>query len=330
MATLPLFHLKAFQSSQFLKFSISVLTIFRSLAAFVLGPTYLPWTVGCSQPHSSIAGPTHPAQPLFGSQLPLRHHHHFTITITITVTITIDCHHHRQRPSPVLESSTAIRLPCHQSRRNLSLALNCPAAPRRHRALKRPRKRLRLDDNPCDSPDGDAVEYKHLPTPSLSTSGRGLDNAPVSASPSKRARDAQDELTACHDPTPRPPRLASAVDADVEGSVASYASGAFKVSRNSSPTKQLFHAELQQTGFRRANFATDQAPPSLLALRRELKRTQDGWKILPKYLQTEGCGHKMWPSLGAMMDAMFHMDATNLSISVGLLGKSTHHHSLTM
>lgn len=163
--------------------------------------------------------------------------------------------------------------------------------------LERRRKKLRLD-NPRDDPDSDAIEYKHLPTPSLSTSGRGRDTL-MSTWSSKRARDSGDDLT------PRPPRLASGAEADAEGSVAStpsYASKASKVSRNSSPTKQLFRAELQQTGFRQANFATDQAPPSLLALRRELKRTQDGWKILPRSLESEVCCHDIVHPLSRSAD----------------------------
>lgn len=107
----------------------------------------------------------------------------------------------------------------------------------------------------------------------------------MSASPSKRPRDTYIEP----DITPRPPR-----SINLEGSICSASlnvssSKASKISRILSPIKQILYAELHQMGFRQASFATDKAPASLVALRQELKWTQDGWKILPKRLQIEVC-----------------------------------------
>jgi hypothetical protein len=64
-------------------------------------------------------------------------------------------------------------------------------------------------------------------------------------------------------------------------------SKASKISRNSSPTKQLRYAELEETGFIRASLRDDKKPKSLHALTEELRRINSGFGILPKDLQNE-------------------------------------------
>lgn len=103
------------------------------------------------------------------------------------------------------------------------------------------------------------------------------------------------------DVTPRPPRrsaTAAALDGDVgcltpslpstsrpSSSLAS--SRASKISRNSSPTKQLRNAELDETGFLRTSLRDDKKPKLLQALTEELRRIEGGFGILPSNLQSD-------------------------------------------
>ncbi|KAH7304595.1 hypothetical protein B0I35DRAFT_445085 [Stachybotrys elegans] len=172
---------------------------------------------------------------------------------------------------------------------------------------ERPNKRARLHQrhqlSDYDTDDetiakGKATLRRHLPTPSLSSSsiselqGEGAKHIPMSISPSKRQRDATEQAELHElDLTPRAHKAGYTVG-DKEDSIAStssYASStkSSKVSRTSSPTKQIRHAELQQSGFRLASFATHPRPSSLIALRRELKRIYDGDGILPQTLKHE-------------------------------------------
>lgn len=116
-------------------------------------------------------------------------------------------------------------------------------------------KRRQLTQDDCNN--------KYFPTPPDSA----YHNSLISASPSKRPRDTYTEP----DITPRPPR-----SINLEGSIYSallntLSSKASKISRTSSPTKQILYAKLHQTGFRQASFTTDKAPASLIALCQELK-----------------------------------------------------------
>ncbi|KAJ5117833.1 hypothetical protein N7448_011465 [Penicillium atrosanguineum] len=148
-----------------------------------------------------------------------------------------------------------------------------------------------------------------LPTPSTSGSGSVPLSRRLSMS-SKRLWD-NDDGRPVDDPrhgrqspvlqpelTPRPPRRSPTTALDHGVSLApsspsqsrtspSLASKASKISRNSSPTKQLRNAELEETGFSRASLRDDKKPKSLHALAEELKKINGGFGILPKELQDE-------------------------------------------
>ncbi|PWY91465.1 hypothetical protein BO94DRAFT_533612 [Aspergillus sclerotioniger CBS 115572] len=64
-------------------------------------------------------------------------------------------------------------------------------------------------------------------------------------------------------------------------------SKASKITRNSSPTKQLRNAELEETGFLRADLRNDTKPRSLDALTTGLERIVSGFGILPRDLQDD-------------------------------------------
>ncbi|KAG9249477.1 uncharacterized protein F5Z01DRAFT_631660 [Emericellopsis atlantica] len=172
---------------------------------------------------------------------------------------------------------------------------------------EQPSKRVRLDQqhqstgkdtNAGTTASDRATSRQHLPTPSVSTSPpsekrrEGSAQTSMSSSPSKRPRDAREQPQLAElDLTPRAQRTGYAIDDQDESiaSTSSYVSStkSLKLSRTSSPTKQIRHAELQQSGFRQASFATHPQPPSLMALRRKLKRIYDGDGILPQRLAHE-------------------------------------------
>ncbi|KAL4976087.1 hypothetical protein BDW66DRAFT_60623 [Aspergillus desertorum] len=62
---------------------------------------------------------------------------------------------------------------------------------------------------------------------------------------------------------------------------------ASKITRNSSPSKQLRNAELEETGFLRADLRNDTKPGLLDALTTELEKIGGGSGILPKNLQED-------------------------------------------
>ncbi|KAM0414724.1 hypothetical protein ACHAPT_013431 [Fusarium lateritium] len=109
------------------------------------------------------------------------------------------------------------------------------------------------------------------------------------------------------DLTPRPPRLfiiSNIPDADTPSQAPSVTSSsrlssskaspkASKISRNSSPTKQLRNAELQQTGFVRASFEDDEQPASLELLSQRLRDIDEGYAILPRDLQKDLAGERV-------------------------------------
>jgi hypothetical protein len=62
---------------------------------------------------------------------------------------------------------------------------------------------------------------------------------------------------------------------------------ASKITRNSSLSKQLRNAELEETGFLRADLRNDTKPGLLDALTTELEKIGGGFEILPKNLKED-------------------------------------------
>lgn len=165
-------------------------------------------------------------------------------------------------------------------------------------------------------------EYGHrsrLPTPSASGSGSGSpsksrpsavlkpnessgprpfnsvdDNALMPPKRPRNQNNGNDDALQT-DLTPRPPRRSATTaaldDSDAFSLVPSTpslaSSKASKLSRNSSPTKQLRNAELEETGFLRASLRDDQKPRLLHALTEDLRKIGGGFGILPKDLQSD-------------------------------------------
>ncbi|KPM38324.1 hypothetical protein AK830_g8243 [Neonectria ditissima] len=161
---------------------------------------------------------------------------------------------------------------------------------------ERPRKRARLNKD-----DGRRLR---LPTPSRSASP--LLSIPtfkadgIPSMPPKHPRNPDNNDDALQmELTPRPLRRSAAaanLDSDTSSlppSTPSRASSkASKLSRNSSPRKQLRNAKLKETGFLRASLLDDQKPTLLHALTEDLTKIGDGFGILPKDLQSELAVHR--------------------------------------
>lgn len=109
--------------------------------------------------------------------------------------------------------------------------------------------------------------------------------------------------------TPRPARqkasvmdngsLTSGLPSILSRSSSKTSSNASKITRNSSPTKQLRNAELEETGFLRADLCNDTKPESLDALTADLEKIISGFGILPRDLQddvrTHSCESWIFP-----------------------------------
>lgn len=171
----------------------------------------------------------------------------------------------------------------------------------------RPRKRPRLEG---DKQILSGAQTIRLQTPPESGSGSvgpfsRMSNMPP-ARPTNQTDDTQDTRAegdrqvsgGLVELTPRPGlrRKASAIDAgppvswlpSASSRSSSMASSkASKITRNSSPTKQLRNAELEETGFLRADLRNDTKPRSLDALTTELEKIVGGFGILPRNLQNE-------------------------------------------
>ncbi|RSM06701.1 hypothetical protein CEP52_005549 [Fusarium oligoseptatum] len=191
----------------------------------------------------------------------------------------------------------------------------------------RPRKRPRLDHDHLSLSNSKPTYTKkresrsRLPTPSTSGSPPSRpstwSNRDRSSMASKRPRspdndqneEARDPDQFHNDLTPRPPRsfiIPEALDADTPSQAPSITSSsrfsssrasskASRISRNSSPTKQLRNAELQQTGFARASFEDDDQPASLKLLTQRLRDIEEGYAILPRDLQNDLAGERVRP-----------------------------------
>ncbi|KAL2678511.1 hypothetical protein Neosp_009258 [[Neocosmospora] mangrovei] len=122
------------------------------------------------------------------------------------------------------------------------------------------------------------------------------------------SEEARDPDQFHNDLTPRPPRsfiIPNAVDPDTPPQAPSVASSsrlsskasskASKISRNSSPTKQLRNAELQETGFVRASFEDEGQPLSLELLTQRLRDIEEGYAILPRDLQSDLASERVRP-----------------------------------
>ncbi|KAJ4138001.1 hypothetical protein NW754_001361 [Fusarium falciforme] len=128
-------------------------------------------------------------------------------------------------------------------------------------------------------------------------------------SPDNDQNEARDADQFHNDITPRPPRsfiIPEDLDANTPPQAPSITSSsrlsssrasskASKISRNSSPTKQLRNAELQQTGFARASFEDDEQPASLEILTQRLRDIEEGYGILPRDLQNDLAGERVRP-----------------------------------
>ncbi|PLB36074.1 uncharacterized protein BDW47DRAFT_119091 [Aspergillus candidus] len=190
------------------------------------------------------------------------------------------------------------------------------------RKSERPRKRRRLKNEPCSREDSDQIQAGEdtdglrPPTPLASPCG-SAPLAGLSSMPPKQIsdhHDPTDDRSPGHDQpsnaladtqsnrTPRTSRrsaVAAALgDDDVFPRASSLPSGsqlssskasskAPKISRNSSPTKQLRNAELDQTGFLRASLRDHQKPKSLQGLVDDLRKIHGGFGILPRDLEKE-------------------------------------------
>ena len=182
---------------------------------------------------------------------------------------------------------------------------------------ERPCKRPRLDDdenvqNQCSGQILNGDRATRLRTPPNSGSGAKsfsskLPNMPPGGS-SRDTRPEEDDEAQEHgqvssrlalqvELTPRPARRkASAMDSGspvswvpstLSQSSSKASSKASKITRNSSPSKQLRNAELEETGFSRADLRNDTKPGLLDALTTELEKIGGGFGILPKNLQEE-------------------------------------------
>ncbi|KAL4733833.1 hypothetical protein BDV11DRAFT_73561 [Aspergillus similis] len=80
---------------------------------------------------------------------------------------------------------------------------------------------------------------------------------------------------------------ASWLPSTLSRSLSKASSKASKITRNSSPSKQLRNAELEETGFLRADLRNDTKPGLLGALTTELEKIGGGFGILPKNLQED-------------------------------------------
>ncbi|KAM6506512.1 hypothetical protein FSOLCH5_013489 [Fusarium solani] len=184
----------------------------------------------------------------------------------------------------------------------------------------RPRKRPRLDHHQTTYTKK-SESRSRLPTPSTSGSppsrpstsfDRDNDNSMASKrprSPDNDQNEARDADQFHNDITPRPPRsfiIPEDLDANAPPQAPSITSSsrlsssrasskASKISRNSSPTKQLRNAELQQTGFARASFEDDEQPASLDILTQRLRDIEEGYGILPRDLQNDLAGERVRP-----------------------------------
>ncbi|KAK7432963.1 hypothetical protein QQZ08_000434 [Neonectria magnoliae] len=135
-----------------------------------------------------------------------------------------------------------------------------------------PRKRTKLNNRRACKP-GCNENYEGT----QSTEGEDKSRLPtLSASPRRSAATAafhdSDALSLAHST----PSIAS--------------SKASKLSRNSSPTKQLRNAKLEEMGFLRASLFDDKKPTLLHALTENLRKIGGGFGILPKELQSDLAG----------------------------------------
>lgn len=73
----------------------------------------------------------------------------------------------------------------------------------------------------------------------------------------------------------------------------SKASKASKVSNSSSPTRQIRNAELQDTGFIKASFQSNEQPDSLKSLAETFRKIGDGFGILPRSLYDQVSGSRL-------------------------------------
>jgi len=148
-------------------------------------------------------------------------------------------------------------------------------------------KRVRLDDyEPNTTNEENCQELTdHLPSPSVSELLPY--SAPMASSSAKRPREENTDGPPSLDLTPRPNRFAVVDDYDSNSVASTTSSKVSKISRTSSPTKQIIHAELQPTGFRQSSFAFDSQPQSLQLLCCKLRKTYLGDGILHSSLLDE-------------------------------------------
>ncbi|KAF5017127.1 hypothetical protein F66182_10985, partial [Fusarium sp. NRRL 66182] len=191
----------------------------------------------------------------------------------------------------------------------LDSILSTPAN-KRTPSCDRPSKRPRLGSHHHRSLTNKPKEGELrtlLPTPSTYGSSAMSSNRDRDSTASKRPRspdneNARDSNQFHDDLTPRllqrftlPQHSDPEAGPDVDSRALSIASSSYlssrasskasKISRNSSPTKQLRNAELRQTRFARASFEYNEQPASLELLTQKLRVVEEGYAILPTGLQ---------------------------------------------
>lgn len=135
---------------------------------------------------------------------------------------------------------------------------------------------------------GECPKRLHLPpTPLASRS-----SSPGHPMSSKRPREPDVDVSPM-DATPRPRKtqLPRPSDDTLDATSQSSWQSSSNVSCRSSPANQLRNAELQSTGFRRANLLAEltSLPTSLASLVKDLMHIQNGEAILPRELVSEAC-----------------------------------------